>query len=736
MKHSAKVLGTVAAAAACLLQAVCVAAPAKKGDALLYQPDGSSFMARLRGDEFMKVLTTADGSVIGQDSLGWYRYAYYDESGAKVLTDCKVGQDVPADVAARSRTVPYSTLMRLAADKRMSCAEAEEESVLARIRAARGISTKTSGQVVQKHGIVILAQFQDLRFSQGHTKSAFERLLNEEGYSDNGATGSAMDYFNDQFGGQCTFTFEVSDIVTLSKGYAYYGANGKDGSDIRAAEMVKEACELADGTVDFSQFDDDGNGEVDNVFVFFAGGDEAEYAGDNHIWSHAWYLIDGAGIEVTLDGVKLNRYACTAELHRTGYSGYVLTGIGTFCHEYSHTLGLMDLYDTDYEESGGMSDALWGSTGLMDSGNQNNEGNTPPNYNAIDRETAGIGEAVELTPGTHVLEPLGSGGQYYKVGSGVDGEYYLFECRAEEGWDSHIGGSGLLIYHVDKSRNQAEYSESYGRAITAETRWRINEVNCNPLHQCADLIEAYPTSRDVAQVFYPYTTGSVSCTAFTPETDPAFIFWNSTEPSLAITGIERDGVNIILTVSEYEGTPPAPYGISSEVFQDAAIVSWKKQDFGLSGDMYIRWEKSSGGEAVEVKVEPYDSDGLLFAYTIDDLEPRTSYRCVIYQKAGDVKSTEVPCNFMTKSPRERHYPFIYLYNVNKNSDGTYPAGSRFPLRLFNAYDAEEIVWTMDGKVIEVGDDQYYTPEQSGEMKAEIFYEDGSRTIVAKKITIR
>ena len=118
--------------------------------------------------------------------------------------------------------------------------------------------------------------------------------MNEEGYSDNGATGSAMDYFNDQFGGQCTFTFEVSDIVTLSNGYAYYGANGKDGSDIRAAEMVKEACKLADGTVDFSQFDDDGNGEVDNVFVFFAGGDEAEYAGDNHIWSHAWYLIDGA----------------------------------------------------------------------------------------------------------------------------------------------------------------------------------------------------------------------------------------------------------------------------------------------------------------------------------------------------------------------------------------------------------------------------------------------------------
>lgn len=715
----------------------CCAAPALRKDIALYQPDGTSFMARLRGDEFMKILTTTDGYVIGQDNDGWYCYAYYNEDGCKVRTEYKAGQDAPAEIKSRSRMIPYGMLRAIAAGKRAKVNDVEKESVLARIKASRGTGTKSEGTIEEKHGIVILAQFKDLKFQDGHTKDSFVKMLTEPGYSYNGAKGSAMDYFNTQFEGQYTFSFDVSDIVTLSNGFAYYGKNDSSGDDVRAAEMIEEACRLADSQIDFSKYDDDGDGEVDNVFVFFAGGDEAEYAGDDHIWSHAWYLWNGAMINLTLDGVRINRYACTAELHRldTGNS-YVLSGIGTFCHEFSHTLGLADYYDTDYEESGGISDALWGSTALMDSGNQNNEGNTPPNFNAIDRDAIGIWTAEELAEGTHVLEPIDVSGKYYRMDTDNEGEYFLFECRTDEGWDRYIGGSGLLIYHIDKSKGDAGFSSAYGRTLSAERRWQYNEVNCNPAHQCADLVEAYPMAGNVSQIFFPYMTSSVSHKAFTPLTEPAFVFWDGTESPLAITDIARQGKNIVLTVSKYDGAPSGPAGVVSEIFQDAAIITWNTAMADKDSEMVIRWKRSSGSdEYQEATVKPYDAEGRMFSFTIEGLTPRTSYKCEITQRKDDIEKT-VPCNFMTKSTRNYKYPFIYLYNMEKNEDGTFPAGSKFPLRLFNAYDAAEIVWTMDGKTITPDASGYYIPSRSGEMKAVIYYEDGTKAAVSKTITIR
>lgn len=718
-----------------------LARPAAKYPATIYQPDGSPVQAIMKGDEFIKILTTTDGCAIGQDNEGWYCYAYYDNKGYKRLTEFKVGQDVPAEIKSKSRIIPYPSLNNAAAVKK-AAARQDRENILLRTRASKGVSTRTGNTPVNKHGIVILAQFSDLEFQPEHTRDAFVRMLTEPGYDYNGATGSAIDYFNAQFEGQFTFTFDISQIVTLSKGYAQYGANDRNGDDIDAAGMILEACRLADKEIDFSKYDDDLDGEVDNVFVFFAGGDEAEYAGDDHVWSHAWYLIDGAGKqeqEVTFDGVKVNRYACTAELHRLRYENrYVLSGIGTFCHEFSHTLGLSDYYDTDYESSNGIADAMWGSTALMDSGNQNNEGNTPPNFNAVDRDELGLSEAVILSPGTHTLEPIDESGIYYKMETGNRNEYFLFECRREDGWDRYIGGSGLLIYHIDKSFNSAGFSETYNMNLSASDRWKYNEINCNPAHQCADLVEAWPMAGNVSQVFFPYTTTSVSRSSFTPLTDPAFVFWNGTASSLAINEISRDGDNIIISVGEFTGEISAPHNVMYEAFQDAAIITWEWDGQPGMQEMTLRWKESAAGdeEFEEILIDsPYK--GNCYSHTLEGLSPRTSYNVrITVRDENGVESDAATCNFMTKSPKSRHYPFIYLHNVMKNSDGTYPAGSRFPLRLFNAYDAVEIIWSMDGKVIQTDGSGYYTPDNSGEMKAEIYYEDGSKAVVTKKIIIK
>ena len=728
----------------CLLAAPDSSArPAIRGDILIFQPDGTSLTARLRGDEFMKILTTADGCAIGQAPDGWYYYAVYGNDGTRTLTEYRAGSDVPADIISASRVIPYERLRTMASAARHPANDCTEDNIMVRMKAARGPVTKNDNTAGERHGIVILAQFADLKFDAENTREAFVKMLTEPGYSQNGAIGSAMDYFNSQFGGQATFSFDVSDIVTLSQGYAHYGANGSDGHDLNAAQMIKEACQLADSQIDFSKYDDDGNGEVDNVFVFFAGGDEAEGAGESHVWSHAWYIKDGAGISLNLDGKIINRYACTAELSRVSGSSnqYRMAGIGTFCHEFSHTLGLSDYYDTDYEQSGGQSDALWGSTALMDGGNANNGGNTPPNFNAPERDEIGIFEAIPLTVGTHVLEPIGRSGQYYKMETGTEGEYFLFECRAAEGWDEYIGGSGLLIYHIDKSGNSSGYSTAYKKDLTAAERWKYNEVNCNPEHQCADLVEADPTVRNtasgnrqnVAKVFYPYVTGSSEYTSFSALTEPAFVFWDGTSSPLAITDIERDGENIRMTVSEFTGELPRPALVSSEIYQDAAVISWTSEA-GYTGEATVRWKKSSGNDEYRtMKVLPYR--GNEYAVVIEGLTPLTPYKCDITFTGEDAQSKELDCNFTTRRARDQNCPFIYLGYVERNDDGTFPAGSRFPLRLYNAYDAEAVVWYMDGEEISVDGSCYYTPSGSGEMRAEIIYSDGSKSIVTKTITI-
>ena len=335
-RHIIHILAAMIAMAAAT--ALSDAAPARRGPITLRQPDGYSFTAVLRGDEFGHILKTMDGCAIIQDEDGYYCYAVFDADGSRHSSGVRVGADTPGDVLAASRQIPYGQIAALAAANRMAVQNLDEEPLTRRIMKAQGMMsddgtplTRSDGSLsntIEKHGLVILAQFSDVPFT--YTREDFIRMLTQSRYSVNGATGSALDYFNDQFGGAWEFSFDVSDIVTLPHNRSYYGGNDRYGNDIRPAEMIAEACELMDSMIDFSAYDDDGDGEADNVFVFFAGGDAAEGAGPDCIWSHAWYVKDGAGIDLTLDGVRINRYACTAELTRMMTGDYTIAGIGLF----------------------------------------------------------------------------------------------------------------------------------------------------------------------------------------------------------------------------------------------------------------------------------------------------------------------------------------------------------------------------------------------------------------------
>ncbi|MBO4923331.1 MAG: M6 family metalloprotease domain-containing protein [Bacteroidales bacterium] len=697
------------------------AIPARNIPMTVRQPDGSELRIIISGDEFYRMVRTEDGCAVTQGEDGYWYYAAYDINGAKRSSGVRVSSLNGATAAAgAARIIPYGTLRAAAAGRRAAVNRLRAEH---RFRVSPG----TKAGAVSRKAIIILAQFTDLGFKFG--RNDFVNMLTQKGYSYGGAQGSAMDYFNDQFEGACDFEFIVSPVITLSKGYAYYGENDSQGLDKRPHEAVAEACRLVDAQIDFSQFDGDGDGEVDNVFVFVAGHDEAEGASPAHIWSHQWYL-DEAGLRLNLDGTKINSYAISTELTYDfdhGTHKEIFTGIGTFCHEYSHALGLWDLYDTDGEDSGGLYEfgdeksrgAVWGYTSLMDHGNYNNNGNTPPNYNAMELWSLGLGNAETLEIGQQILAPLCSQKRYFISETDAEGEYYFFECRAAEGWDSFVGGSGMLIYHYDASDNDAGYSTSERHNLTARERWWYNQANCNPDHPCFDLIEAIPIAKDVYSVFWPNGTH----TSFNAGTTPAFVSWSGKEAEIGLNGISREGNFIKFTVTGSLSIEKV------EEFQDAAIVLWTMLDQSESGSSI---SIEGGSLRKEFTVKPYAPGS--YSYTFEGLQPNTTYNVTVF-KPGDRKKS-VSTSFTTKKYYKDGYPFIYLNSAERNPNGSFKKNCKMPLRVFNAPDAAKVTWDFGSNVLSTDGSGYYTVLGNGTLKAIIDYNNGTRDIISKTITVQ
>lgn len=701
------------------------ARPAKVGKIAVTQPDGTRFYAVFSGDEYMKIKMTETGESIIQNADGWWCYAVYDSNGHKTSTDYHVGSKAPENILGSSRNIPYGILAdrAVAAKRKVQYNRLNRSVAPYRLQAVADQSDKA--------GLIILAQFKDAEEKFKMDKSDFVAMLTQTGYSVNGATGSAKEYFDSQFGGKCNFSFDVTDIVTVSQNRKYYGGNDDFGDDRRPHEMVMEACRLVDGSVDFSKYDQDNDGEVDNVFVFFAGLDETSGVSEDYIWAHAWYIKDGARENLQLDGVFINRYACAPELEGSSYSKAYMTGIGTFCHEYSHTLGLPDLYDADYGE-GGYAAALWGATSLMDSGNYNNEGNTPPYYNAIEREIMALSSPTLITgPGSYELDPIYTG-QYYRLDTSVGGEYFLIEYRDGTGWDRYVGGKGVLVYHVDKSTNPAGYSWLYERNVTAAFRW-TSQVDINSLasRQCADLIEAdgrkdqfesdlafYTNmSKSLTGLFFPYE----SVISLTPKSTPGLVGWGNAYVEYAITDISiKDGKAAFNVVKYSENALPTAVNIVKDVFQDGAIISFESS-FSFNGKAVVSY--SVGNQTFSSEASSFESGR--WAFEITGIAPMTSCVVNIAFSDGGVQGEAVKTTFMTKT-QSFDYPYIYMENVDVN---------RLPLKVFNAEGAEEIQWKFNGVQISRDKDFYYRPKSSGTLTAYVYWADGSTDVIIKEIKL-
>lgn len=393
-------------------------------------------------------------------------------------------------------------------------------------RAARRVTSGEDVNLVgKKRGLVILVNFTDKKFKTTNDTARFGRILNEVGYTSlEGHNGSAHDYFLDQSNGLFDLTFDVVGPVQLSNNMAYYGANDRSGNDTNAGKMVQEAVNGVADKVNFADYDWDGDGYVDQVFVLYAGYGEADSGEANTIWPHMWDLYSQGLSPITYNGVIINTYACSSELSANGKT----CGIGTFCHEFSHCLGFADLYDIN---SKGVFSP--GAYDLMDEGSYNGNSHTPAGYSAYEKKTAGWIKYIELADKDTTitnLKPTSEGGDAFVIyNQGHPDEYYVIENRTKSGWDAYIPGRGLMVTHVDFD-SEVWY---YNTVNTICTDAYGKNDHSRLTHFCADN-RTYSYGNDM----YPYATND----SLTSTSKPAATLYNNNADGTLFMG--RKLINI------------------------------------------------------------------------------------------------------------------------------------------------------------------------------------------------
>lgn len=411
--------------------AAAIAVPAAPGVFKITQPDGTQVEVRMFGDEHFHYYETTAGELLLRDDAGCLRPAVVTSDGFPEARGEITGQATPA--ALRTELMKAFS-RRVEAD---AIARQDKMKVAPNV-----IKQKfpTTGTVT---GLILVVEYQDVKLTEGATIERYIRLCNEAGYKDAATNGSVLDYFTAQSDGKFTPAFDVFGPITLPHERAYYGA-----TDGGLVNQFRDAAMEADKMgLDFSKYDVNNDGFVDFLFVIFAGHGEAQGGPYESVWPAMQdltnYVFD------YFDGLNLSVAACSCELK--GANGTNLDGISTICHEFSHILGLADIYDTSNTGFGhGMC-----HYDIMDIGTYNDNFITPSGYTAMDKFTLGwiTPRTLEASQTDVTLRPFDATHEsIFLVNPKNPDEYYTLENRQQQGWDKGIPGHGLVISycHYDK----------------------------------------------------------------------------------------------------------------------------------------------------------------------------------------------------------------------------------------------------------------------------------------------
>jgi len=588
------------------------------------QPDGTSLIIILHGDEWFHWITTVDGYRIVRNQGGIFEYAGLLKSGEAVPSGVRVSKK-----NERSQE-EHDYLRRIGKNLGVSSAMIAKKRLQKnpsnRLKSASSANVRFPPLGIRKN-LLILANFSDTQNT--YTQADFSSLMNQENYN---GTGSFRDFFLENSDGLLDITTTVSIWVTLPNTHDYYGPESKWG------EFAYDAVQAAFlAGVDFSEFDNDADGEVDGVAIVHQGPGQEVTSNTTDIWSHSWRLA-AAGYSVqerTFNDVVVNSYTAQPEQYGSGGN---MTTIGVICHEFGHNLGAPDYYDVDYVSNGAYRGT--GNWDLMAGGsyNGNPSGSQPAHVNAYEKNVLGWNIMQTISsPQNVVLESSLSAGQVLRINTTTEGEFFLLENKQLAGFDAYLPGEGLLIYHVDE-----------------------NHINANRASNTINIGEhqgLYPKAAggiiNSASCTFPGTTG---LNMFTDATDPNALNWAGNTTNQSITGISLEGSNVQFDFMALQDGAPKSLNLGL-ISHDQISVNWVLSDeaypvvlafsttdvFGIpeNGTTYQQGDPIPGGGTVL-----YTGDGQTDFQHVD-LDEKTSYYYRLWSDRGFDYSAGIGKNLFT-----------------------------------------------------------------------------------------
>lgn len=588
--------------------------------------DGSKVMVRLSGDEYFNYMTDEQGFLLVNKGD---RLAYQMKDGARVMATPSVLEQMKAEAEA---TEPVK-MLRAAEMQRVASLTREGRTTFC-----------TTGDV---RFLVLLVQYDDVKFHSSTIREDMDAMLNKEGYNENGCIGSVRDYYIASSNGAFRPHFDVSEVITLPKSSSYYTGDGKFDN---VKELVETAVRLADDQVDYSQYTYMKPGVCDAVIIWFAGYGQADTGDLTCIWPHQSTV---SYRNIVLDNTRIDSYCCFNELnggrHYTN-KDYAYAGTGTPIHEFGHVMGMPDLYDPAYKVK-----STPGSWSVFDMGPYLGDTYCPPTCSAYERWMLNWIELEPVESGKHYdLAELSESGRALRIpvmttsGTEYPNEYFILESRNKTGFDKYLPGAGMLIWHLDYSSSSA---------------WSNNVVNSTESRKRCHIISADGSANynlgnrnaTSANAAWPYGSSNY----LTPDTeitlDTNYLFANSVTGESFITDIKYDAQT---------GVTSFDYNIVTETPDDVTVLATPTRGVDGRGDanndITLTWEPVEGATGYQLTVsrlsggKVYYESGLeeknvgnVTSYTIESLSRSklplefTAYVRVVKGIPSSQKSNEV-----------------------------------------------------------------------------------------------
>ena len=498
------------------------AVPADPTPAIVTQPDGTTLTLVLHGDEFMNYLTTSDGYTVVKNKAGYYTYARIDGNDL-VASNCIARDNRTAADRAYLAGVPKGLTSPAMVQRGKKMLNHRNDLL-------RGIGHGGHMDYDKFRGLIILINYTDRVFDDyvpsNYTPIDFyEAMVNSHDYQGYTlpygtkveAIGSVRDYYYDNSFHQFDPHFDILGPVDVP--YAC-----TDAHQFKCDSIFFAALEALDPEVDFSQYDTDEDGTADMVFFLVAGhGSDVTANNRDYLWPHMKNFENSP----VLDGVNFRLYACSTNMtgeedeYRINYNN--VAGIGTFCHEFSHVLGLPDLYDADSDGSGGVNSKHPMTWSVMASGFRSNSGRNPAGYSLFERYALGFAQPTLIdSVGTVSVPALEKTNTGYRMNTANENEYFLIENRQRIKWDKNLAGPGMLIWRIDSTNVDV---------------WENNLVNSNPNRMYCELLRAKFSG--ISDSYNDPFPGVANVTSITNISEPSLRTWDGKMSKYAFVNIAQ-----------------------------------------------------------------------------------------------------------------------------------------------------------------------------------------------------